>query len=75
MAGRRNAQGYNDTSDCYRMFGGERYIGWLVYPSEQRIALYRQAGLKCRRLKEELFLRETDTQEASDIDNEMENKP
>lgn len=64
----RNRHGIKDASDCYRTFGGEHYVAWLSFPSDARIASYRKAGLKCRRLGVELFLRATDQDAAHEID-------
>lgn len=69
MAGRRNGFGYNDTTDCYRTFGGVRYVGWLVNPSPERIKAYRAAGIRCRKVApDELFVAEPDLDAARQID-------
>ncbi|WP_421696883.1 hypothetical protein [Ancylobacter sp.] len=69
MSGRRNSSGFNDTADCFRTINGERYVGWMINPSAARISAYRAAGIKCRKVRrDELFVRESDTSAASDID-------
>ena len=72
MAWSRNQHGFKDTADSYRTFKGERYVGWLVNPSPDLIAAYRAAGLKCRRIGDELFLRETDQEAAHEINETKE---
>lgn len=69
VSGQRNHFGYNDTADCYRTINGVRYIGWLVSPSSDRIAAYRAAGVRCRKVRaDELFIAEADTDIAQNID-------
>lgn len=54
--------------DCYRTIKGERYIAWLSAPSDDRIKAYRDAGIRCRRFGEELFVRELDKTSAEQLD-------
>jgi hypothetical protein len=72
MKNYRNQAGVKDASDCYRTFKGEHYTAWTSFPSEERIAAYRAAGLKCRRLGDELFMRAIDCDEAHEIDKKRE---
>jgi len=68
MAGRRNPHGVNDAIDCYRTFGGERYPAWMSFPSAEHIAAYRAAGVRCRKIGEELFVHEDDINLAGRVD-------
>lgn len=68
MAGPRNGSGFNDTTDCYRTIKGERYVGWVVCPTDARIGAYRGAGVLCRRIGDELFVRQADGEIAKEID-------
>ena len=71
MAGPRNGFGANDTTDCYRTVGGERFIGWGGGMSVLRIAAYRAAGVRCRRFGDDLYVRETDAAIAMDVDGQL----
>ena len=64
-----NAFGVKWQCDCYRTIRGERYIAWMSYPPEKLIHTYRLAGVKCRRFKDEIYIREKDTDIATAIDN------
>lgn len=68
MAGPRNRYGCNDAADCYRTIKGARYVAWMSVPSMDRIAAYRQAGIRCRRFGDELFVHEADVSAAADVD-------
>ncbi len=60
---------FKASSERYRTFGGDTYIGWLIYWTDDRVAAYRQAGVRFRRLKEELFIHEDDKDLALTIDH------
>lgn len=75
MGGKRNRYGVNDASDCYRTIDGRLYVAWTSFPSPERIAAYRKAGLRCRRFGEELFIYENDQKSAEEIDAELDPKP
>jgi hypothetical protein len=68
---KRNQAGVKYATDCYRTFGGVYYTAWMSFPSKERIAAYRAAGLKCRRVGDELFMRGVDCDSASDIDRRL----
>lgn len=55
-----NAYGLKNSCDMYRTFDGVRYIQWENDFSERRGKAYRSAGVKCRRVLGELFIRESD---------------
>lgn len=67
----RNEHGVKYSSDCYRTFGGYRYDCWMSNPSEDRISAYRSAGIRCKRLGEELFVHQLDTDMAKKIDRQI----
>lgn len=67
----RNRAGVKDASDCYRTFNGEHYDAWTSFPSKERIKAYRAAGLKCRRIGDELFMRGIDCDQADEIDGRL----
>ena len=71
MAGPRNSAGVNDTTSCYRIINGQRYLGWVICPTDARIARYRGSGVRCRRLKDELFICEEDSAKAHAVDAEV----
>lgn len=62
----RNRFGVKDSIDCYRTIKGERYVAWLVNPTQDCVAAYRAAGIKCRRINGELFIRFVDQSRALD---------
>ena len=70
-----NANGVKDSANMWRTFGGEHYGHWAICPSAERIAAYRAAGLKCRRIKDELFLRHADEARAAELDAEARWEP
>lgn len=66
---RRNGPGgIKLSSDRYRHFNGELFIAWLIYPSTERVSTYRAAGVRCRRIKEDLYINEDDKDLALQID-------
>jgi len=71
MAGKRNRYGCNDAFECYRTFNGEKYPAWMSFPSSDRIRAYRAAGIRCRRLGDELFVHFADRDRAAAIDAEQ----
>jgi hypothetical protein len=60
------------SADCYRTVNGIRYTAWMFYISEDRIAAYRKAGIRCRRFAGELFIHPDDEAAAEQIDREAE---
>lgn len=66
-----NGNGLKDSCDMWRTYNGEHYGAWLICPSEARVKAYRAAGIKCRRIKDELFVRDDDLDIAREIDVEM----
>ena len=67
----RNALGLKESVNCYRTFGGYRYDCWLSCPSEGRIAAYRAAGIRCKRIGEELYVHQLDTDMAATLDAKL----
>lgn len=67
---RRNAHGFSDDIDTYRTFGGQLFHAWLEFPSMERIAQYRAAGVRCRRQKTTLFVHREDLNKAAIVDAE-----
>lgn len=53
----------------WRVWGGERFECWSTEWSDERVAAYRAAGLKVRRLEGETFLRVTDFETARQLDD------
>lgn len=72
MAGTRNSHGVNDASDCFRTVNGIKYIAWMSFPSLERIKAYRDAGVRCRRFGEELFIHPEDESIAIEVDSTFE---
>ena len=68
----RNSHGLKDSIDMYRTFNGHHYIAWLSCPSEDRIAAYRIAGVRCKRRGDELFIHHMDRDDASAVDAKIE---
>lgn len=68
-----NPNGVKDSADMWRTFDGAHYPAWLICPSKERVAAYRAAGIRCRRIKDELFVHHMDTDEAAKIDSQMGN--
>jgi hypothetical protein len=63
-----NQNGVKDSANMWRTFDGEHYGHWAIYPSGERISAYRAAGIKCRRIKDELFVRQADEAKAVALD-------
>lgn len=59
----------------YRTIKGHEYQAWLCFPSEDRIAAYREAGIRCRRFGDELYVHVADTEEVAAIDGRMARPP
>ena len=64
-----NQNGVKDSANMWRTYGGEHYGHWAICPSVERITAYRAAGIKCRRVKDELFVREADEAKAAELDS------
>jgi len=64
----RNRYGVKDASDCYRTVNGVLYLAHLSFPTKDRIKLYRDSGVRCRRFGEELFIAALDRDAANQID-------
>jgi hypothetical protein len=65
---RRNSHGVKASCDCYRTIKGHEYQAWTSCASDDRIAAYRKAGVRCRRFGDELFVHVFDTEEAARVD-------
>lgn len=63
-----NRYGVKDASDCRRTINGLLYLAHMSCPSAERIALYRKAGIRCRRQGDELYVAFLDQDQANDID-------
>lgn len=65
-----NRSGVKDASDMWRTINGEHYIQWMSFPTDERVKGYRAAGVKCRRIGAELFVRQADKDKARAYDAE-----
>jgi len=74
MAGKRNRYGVNDSSQCYRIINGLRYMAWSSNASAELIAAYRKAGIRCRRQGVELFVFIDDRNMAYEVTTKWEKK-
>jgi hypothetical protein len=45
-----NDRGVKDCCDIYRTVAGERWSQYSDYPGDDRVKIYRAAGLRCRKL-------------------------
>ena len=54
--------------DMYRTFDDAQFVAWLSHPSDDRIAAYRKAGIRCRRRGDELFVHCADRDDAAVLD-------
>jgi hypothetical protein len=68
LTNRRNRNGVKASCDQYRHFNGNLYIAWLIYVTPERVAAYRAAGIRCRRVKGELYIHDDDRKLARDTD-------
>lgn len=59
---------FKSSTSRYRTFGGATYIGWLACASDDRVAAYRAAGIRCRRLDDDLLVHEDDLNDARELD-------
>lgn len=69
----RNHLGVKDCCDIYRTVAGERWSQYSDYPGDARVAAYRAAGLRCRKLRmndgyEALIMHPSDWERAGRID-------
>jgi hypothetical protein len=64
---RRNTRGLKDSVYRYRTFSDGRYIGWLTNPTNLAFDLYRQAGVRCRRVDGEMFIHLMDEDDARHV--------
>jgi hypothetical protein len=68
ITNKRNEHGVKYSADQYRTINGEHYICWMFYVDAEIVEAYRAAGLKCRAIKGELYLRNSDIDAAVAID-------
>lgn len=68
----RNALGLKDTMYCYRTFNGAEYVGWMAYVSKDRMAAYRAAGVRVRKVGSDVFVHHMDKDEALRVDDAVE---
>jgi hypothetical protein len=61
---KRNQNGVKDSANMYRTFGGEHFIQWTSDFNAEMVATYRAAGVKVRVVKDEMFIRQADTEKA-----------
>lgn len=59
-ANHRNDYGVKSAIDLYRTFGDARYVQRESEPSAEYVAALRAAGVRCRRVKAELFIHHED---------------
>ena len=64
----RNSAGVKWACDTYRTIGGVQYGAWMSFPSPERIVAYRNAGVRCRRFGEELYVHPLDEDMAAKVD-------
>lgn len=66
---KRNANGVKDSSETYRTFGGEHYACWTA-GDIHRIdrAAYKAAGIRSRKVGDDLFVHHEDRMRAAEID-------
>lgn len=57
---RRNHSGVKNSADLYRTFDGDHYPQWEIEPRPEYITNLRAAGVRCRRVKGELFIHHAD---------------
>lgn len=69
---KKNANGFKDSGDTYRTFDGAHHSAWLICPTESRIAKYRAAGVRCRRVKDVLYVHVVDEDIARSVDQASE---
>lgn len=67
----RNANGVKNSSDLYRTFYGQHFIAWVICPNADLVKHYRYAGIRCRRVKDELFIHHLDKDKAQEFDIKM----
>jgi hypothetical protein len=65
---KRRGDGVKLSADLYRTINGEHYECWMSFPSEELIAAYRKAGIRCRRIGSELFVHVMDIDQAREIE-------
>lgn len=63
-----NHFGVKNSANMWRTYGGEPYPHWAICPTPELIAAYRAAGVRCRRVGEELFVHEADQGAAAEVD-------
>lgn len=68
MPGQRNRYGVIDQTNSIRTVDGVAFMSWMSFPSAERLAAYRKAGIRCRRFKEELYINPADKALALAID-------
>jgi hypothetical protein len=64
IVSQRNRNGLKNSIYCYRTFGGERYIAWLVCITPDIAKRYREAGIRCRTVGDTLFIHLMDEDDA-----------
>lgn len=69
---RMHGSRFKASSEQYRTFHGEHYIAWLIYPTLERIAAYRAAGIACAKRGVDLYVRESDADTALKLDRDAE---
>lgn len=74
MTNQRNDCGVKSSCDMFRTFHGELYPQWITEPSPALIRLYRAAGVRCRMVQSELFVRQADQDVAQAVDAALREK-
>lgn len=73
QSNQRNERGYKDSPNCYRTFGGERFVCITAGDAfRYSVEKLRAAGIRVRRIGEELFVHHADAERACMVCNERE---
>lgn len=70
---RRNQHGVKHMSDTWRTIGGQHYMHWSLVPDDDRVKLYRAAGVRCRRFGVDIFIHHEDQAAATAVDKKAGN--
>lgn len=68
ISNKRNEHGVKYSCDQYRTFNRHHYVCWMSFINDDLIKAYRAAGVRVRRIKEDLYVHRMDTDEAAKVD-------
>jgi hypothetical protein len=68
---RLNDNGVKDSCDMWRTVKGERYVQWLIWASNERVAAYRERGIRVRRFAGEVFIHHADQAKGQALEAEL----